>query len=44
MERVTLKGDPVFGLVDETVRTAERSADAARNDGGIVRQFTRKNT
>ena len=44
MERVTLKGDPVFGLVDETVPEAGRSADAARNDGGVVRQFTRKNT
>ena len=43
MERVTLKGDPVFGLVDETVRAAERSADAARNDGGVVRQFARRN-
>ena len=43
MERVTIKGDPVFGLVDDTVRAAERSADAARNDGGVVRQFTRRN-
>ena len=43
MERVTIKGDPVFGLVDETVRAAERSADAARNDGGVVRQFARRN-
>ncbi len=42
MERVTIAGDPVFGLVDETVRTAERSADAARDDGGVVRQFARR--
>ena len=37
MKWVTTKGDPVFGLVDETVRTA------ARNDRGVVRQFARKN-
>ena len=37
MERVTIKGDPVFGLVDETVRAA------ARNDSGVVRQFARNN-
>ena len=43
MERLTIKGDPVFGLVDETVGAAERSADAARNDGGVVRQFARRN-
>ncbi|MDE0150459.1 MAG: TauD/TfdA family dioxygenase [Rhodospirillaceae bacterium] len=42
MQRVTIKGDPVVGLVDGTVRTADRSADAARNDGGVVRQFARK--
>ena len=37
MERVTIKGDPVFGLFDEIVRAA------ARNDGDVVRQFARKN-
>ena len=37
MERVTIKGDPVFGLVDEIVRAE------ARNDGDVVRQFARKN-
>ncbi len=42
MQRVTIKGDPVVGLVDGTVRTADRSADAARNDGGVVRQFARR--
>lgn len=36
MERVTIKGDLEFGLVDETVRAA------ARNDSSVVRQFARK--
>ena len=43
MERVTLKGDPVFGPVDDTIRAAGRSADATRNDGVVVRQFARRN-
>ena len=34
---MTTEGDPVFGLVDETVRAA------ARNDRGVVRQAARKN-
>ena len=46
MQRVTIAGDSVFGLVDETAPAAGRgfgrSADAARNDGGVVRQFARR--
>ena len=37
MERVTIKGAPVFGLVDKIVRAA------ARNDGDEVRELARKN-
>ncbi len=42
MQRVTVKGDPVFGPVDESAAAPDRAADAARNEGGVVRQFARR--
>lgn len=42
MERVTIRGDAVYGLVDKPAGAAANAAtDADKSDGGVVREFLR---
>jgi len=42
MERVTIAGDEVVGLVDGAGDASDRSSDADADRGGVVRQFARR--